>query len=83
MASLLEFVHSFKDTVMAKIEEATVEVRALKAQVAKSKVEILKKLEEVENQTPDNTTPEFDAALAELKTEIQGVDDLNVDATPA
>jgi uncharacterized protein (UPF0335 family) len=86
MASLIETVHSLErkvERIMATMQEVIAELRGLKAQVAKSKVEILKKLEEVENQAPDNTTPEFDAALAELKTEIQGVDDLNADTPTA
>lgn len=68
-------------TIMATLQQATSDLVALKAQVAKSKTEILRKLEELENQAPDNTSPEFDAALADLKTEVQGVDDMNPDAT--
>ena len=53
-----------------------------KDQAAKAKAEIVKKIADLEAAITNagSTTPEVDAALAALKGEVQGLDDLNPDA---
>lgn len=55
----------------------------LKAQVDKSKTEITDKIAALEQAINNSgtTTPEVDAALADLKTSVQGVDDIVPDTT--
>lgn len=67
---------------MATMQELTSELTALKDQTLKAKAEILAKVAELEAiiAAGGGTTPDVDAALAALKAEIQGIDDLNVDA---
>lgn len=57
---------------------------ALKAQEEKAKAEILAKIATLEDAIVQaaNTTPEVDAALADLKASVQGVDDIVPDAPP-
>lgn len=54
----------------------------IKAQADKSKNEIIDKVTTLEEKivAAGNTSPEVDAALADLKTSVQGLDDLNPDA---
>jgi hypothetical protein len=58
------------------------ELTALKAQTEKAKSEVLAKIADLESAiaAAGNTTPEVDAALAALKTSVQGVDDIVPDA---
>lgn len=66
-------------------EELLAELQALKAQNEKAKVEITGKIATLEAAIANqgNTSPEIDAALADLKTSIQGTDDIVPDAPPA
>jgi hypothetical protein len=54
----------------------------LKAQADKAKGEIVTKIQTLEDAIAAGgvTTPEVDAALADLKGSVQGIDDLNKDA---
>lgn len=56
----------------------------LKTQADKAKAEIVKKVADLETAITNagNSTPEVDAALANLKGSVQGLDDLNPDAAP-
>lgn len=56
----------------------------IKAQADKAKAEIVAKIQALEDAIAAGgaTTPEVDAALADLKGSVQGLDDLNPDATP-
>jgi len=55
---------------------------ALKAQVEKIKTEVTEKLQALADAIANqgNASPEVESALADLKTAVQGVDDLNPDA---
>lgn len=57
----------------------------MKDQAAKAKAEIVAKVAALEDAITNagSTTPEVDAALAALKGEVQGLDDLNPDTPPA
>lgn len=57
----------------------------IKAQADKSKTEIIAKVSTLEGAIANAgmTTPEVDAALADLKGTVQSLDDLNPDADPA
>lgn len=63
-------------------EELLGQLQALKAQNEKAKVEITGKIAALEGAIANqgNTTPEVDAALADLKQSIQGTDDIVPDA---
>lgn len=54
------------------------DLTALQAQTEKAKTEVLAKIADLEIAITNagNTTPEVDAALAALKTSVQGVDDI-------
>lgn len=67
---------------MATQAQLAADLVALKAQTEKAKAEILAKIATLEDAIVQAalTTPEVDAALADLKTSVQGVDDLNPDA---
>jgi len=54
-----------------------------KAEADKAKAEIVQKIADLETAIGNagNTTPEVDAALADLKSSIQGVDDIVPDVT--
>lgn len=66
-------------------EEEVVLIKALKDQNEKAKGEILAKFAVLEGQIAagGSTSPEVDAALADLKASIQGTDDIVPDAPPA
>lgn len=67
---------------MATQAELAQQLKDLTAQEEKAKAEILAKVANLEAAivAAANTTPEVDAALADLKASVQGVDDLNEDA---
>lgn len=73
--ALLRKIDRKVDQIMTALQTATEELRALKAQVARNRTEVLAKIAALEAAAGGNTTPEFDTALAELKTEVQGSDD--------
>lgn len=56
----------------------------VKTQVDKSKTEITTKIAALEDalNNAGSTTPEVDAALADLKASVQSVDDIVPDTTP-
>ena len=58
------------------------DLAALQVQTEKAKTEVLAKIADLETAIANagNTTPEVDAALAALKTSVQGVDDIVPDA---
>ena len=60
---------------MATLSTVTSELVALKAQVDRNRQEVLDKIAALEDATPAETTPEFDAALADLKASVQAADD--------
>lgn len=82
IVGLLLFINiKLKKIIMTQVS-LQAELQALKAQNEKAKGEIVAKFAALEaalaNQ--DNTTPETDAALADLKISIQGTDDIVPDA---
>lgn len=87
--SMWDKVFSFFNSLTLKIDqmaktqaELAADLRALNAQVEKSKQEILDKTAQLETaiQNAGNVTPEVEEALANLKSSVQSVDDLNADA---
>lgn len=70
-----------KDIIMTQ-EELLGQLQALKAQNEKAKGEIVGKIAALEAAIANqgNTTPEVDAALADLKASIQATDDIVPDA---
>lgn len=73
-----------QNKIMATQAELAQELLALKAQVEKSKAEVIAKVKSLEDALANagGTTEEVDAALAALKAVVQEVDDLNPDAEP-
>lgn len=62
---------------MAKLNEVQEELNTLTAQVQKARNEILTKIAALEEAANNqDTTPEFDAALAALKAAVQATDDV-------
>lgn len=72
------------DHIMATQAELAAQLTAVKDQVVKSRTEVLKKIADLETALANagSTTPEVDAALAALKTEVQTSDDVIPDSTP-
>ena len=69
-------------TIMATLEEHTAELNALKAKADKNHGELLAvlvKLQEAKD-AAGNTTPEMDAAIAELAAVLKSTDDAVPDA---
>ncbi len=68
--------------IMATQKELADQLAALKLQVDKSKAEVIAKIAALEQAIIDagNTTPEVDAALADLKASVQAEDDVIPDA---
>lgn len=68
--------------IMATQAELAQQLRDLTAQNEKARVEILAKIAALEQAIIDagNTTPEVDAALADLKASVQTDDDIVPDA---
>lgn len=67
---------------MAKTQaELAQEIRDTNTQLQKAKGEILASTDRLEQAVRDagNVTPEVEEALAELKSNVQSVDDLNAD----
>jgi ABC-type transporter Mla subunit MlaD len=79
---VLHAISTLKDTLMATQAEHAADLVALKNQADKAKAEIIAKVAALEAAIANGsgTTPEVDAAMADLKGSIQGVDDLNQDA---
>lgn len=80
---VLESNCELKETMMTTRAENAENARALAAQVNKAKGEILAKIEKLEaaQQASGNLTAEEESAMSELKTAVQGVDDIEPDAT--
>lgn len=66
--------------ISMKLDEAIEEIKAVSAQLAVAKDEIIAKITALENATGD-LTPEQQAALEQLKAAAQGLDDI-VPPTP-
>lgn len=78
--SLLQSLNQKADIIMAKVEDAAAELTALQTkvteltdQVDRNRQEVLDKIATLEANVPAETTPEFDAALAALKTSVENL----------
>lgn len=88
----LHVFHHYDDLPVVKLlkriamnmQELTAEMVALKAQNDKARAEVLQKIADLEAAVANagNTTPEVDAAFADLKASVQTDDDIVTD-TPA
>lgn len=74
----LYIIFSLLNKIQMNQEELANELAALKEQTARATLEILAKIAALEEAIANagNTTPEVDAALADLKAAVQGVDDV-------
>lgn len=84
-ATALIIIHFQKlNKIMATQAQHAQELRDVIAQNEKARLEILKKIADLEQAIIDGggTTPEVDAALAELKASVQTDDDIVPDAPP-
>lgn len=70
--------------ILMTMEQAIAEIVSVRDQLIKSRDEILAKFKALEDATGGlkETTPEFDTALAELKSTVQSQDDLITDQEP-
>lgn len=73
----LLIIEQNKAIIMTQAEELAL-LQAMKVQNEKAKAEILSKISALETAVANagNTSPEVDSALADLKTSIQGTDDI-------
>lgn len=78
---LLHEIDCKLENIMVAQTQHASELTALKAQVAKTRAETLKRFADLEaaQGQAGNTTPEVDEAMAALKAEIQGSDDVIAD----
>lgn len=76
---------NLKDQITMNNEQLAAQLQAMKDQNEKAKAEIVAKFTALEAAVAaaGQTTPDVDAALADLKTSIQGTDDLVPDAAVA
>lgn len=81
-ADELRRIRHFLEVIVATQTEHAAQLRALKVQLDKAKAEIVAKVSALETALSNAgaTTPEVDAAFADLKIAVQAQDDLNVDA---
>jgi uncharacterized membrane-anchored protein YhcB (DUF1043 family) len=81
---LLLFINIKLKKIVMTQAELQAELVALKAQNEKAKGEIVGKIAALEAAIANqgNTTPEVDAALADLKVSVQGTDDIVPDPAP-
>jgi hypothetical protein len=79
-----EILKLLKQILMNQAELAA-ELKAVKDQNEKSRAEVLAKFKALEDAivAAGNTSPEVDAALADLKASVKADDDLIEDAPPA
>lgn len=79
---LLHSINFKLDQMAISQSQLAAELTALKDQNEKARVEILKKISDLEAALANagTTTPEVDDALAALKASVQADDDLNPDA---
>jgi ABC-type transporter Mla subunit MlaD len=79
---MLFLINAKLEIIMATQTELAVELGAIKDQLAKAAGEIVAKVASLESAlaSAGNSTPEVDAAVAELKVAAQALDDLNPDA---
>lgn len=83
--AVLEQLSSFEENVMASQQQLANDLKALGAQVTKIHAEVSGLSTKVESlqtalDAAGGTTPDVDAAMAEVRTALQGVDDLVADA---
>lgn len=85
IVGLLLFLNIKLKKIVMTQAELQAELLALKAQNEKAKGEIIAKFAALEGALANqgNTTPEVDAALADLKVSVQGTDDIVPDEAPA
>lgn len=81
----LDSLHQKVDTIMATQAEQAEKLRAIGAQLAKARAEIIAAVDRLTAAVAagGNTTPEVDEATAALQAAVQGLDDLNPDEPPA
>lgn len=80
---VLQKLDSLERQITMNMTELAQALSDAAAQAAKSKAEIIAKVQALEDAIAAGaTTPEVDAALAALKGEVQGLDDLNADPAP-
>lgn len=79
-AQMAEVLNLLKEIRMTQ-EQLAQAMKDLKAQLGKVKDEVIAKVVAVEAAV-GKTTPEVDAAFADLKGAVQVLDDLNPDAPP-
>jgi hypothetical protein len=84
IVGLLLFINIKLKKIVMTQAELQAELVALKAQNEKAKGEIVGKIAALEAAIAiqGNTTPEVDAALADLKVSVQGTDDIVPDPAP-
>lgn len=85
MELILANFKRLKEIAMANQAETAQSLRDMKAQADKSQAEIIAKVQAMQAaiDAAGTTTPEIDAAMTDLKTAIQGLDDLNPDTPDA
>jgi len=78
----LDHIINKLNSIMATQAELAQQLRDIKDQNEKARVEILAKIAALEDALANagNTTPEVDQAVADLKASVQTDDDLNPDA---
>lgn len=78
--STLDGLITFLGKILMTLEQLTQILNDTKAQLAKASGEIIAKIDALEAQLANVvTTPEVDAALADLKAVAQQLDDINPD----
>lgn len=80
LAVLFQRLDRMENSIMASNAELAQQLRDLKDQNEKARAEILAKIKALEDALANgDTTPEVDAALADLKASIQQDDDMHPD----
>lgn len=83
--AVLGRLSQMEETIMANQQQLANDLKALGAQVTKIHAEVTGLSQKVTDlqtalDAAGNTTPEVDAAMGEVRTALQGVDDLVADA---
>jgi hypothetical protein len=79
-AVMFQRIDQLEAHIMASNAELAQQLRDLKDQNEKARAEILAKIKALEDALANgDTTPEVDAALADLKASIQADDDMHAD----
>lgn len=82
---VITILHRLERTITMNQADLAQAITDAAAQATKAKEEIVAKIAALEDAIANGgaTTPEVDAALADLKGVVQTLDDLNPDPTPA